>query len=78
MWVEIDADDTDSLMRVLVRDGELRLAVSQWGLPGSWMWVRPVLPDLVGEGVRAVDSTHLFFPREHLGRVVRVLRSADH
>ncbi|MFL1381321.1 hypothetical protein [Nocardiopsis protaetiae] len=78
VWVEIDTDDTDSLMRVLVRDGELRLAMSQWGLPGSWMWVRPVLPDMVGEGARAAGSTHLFFPREHLDRVVRVLRSADH
>jgi hypothetical protein len=74
VWVEMDAAHAEDLAGRLSRDGELRLAISQWGTAESWMWTRPILPDLVGGRGRTADSAHLFFPREQLARVVHVLR----
>jgi hypothetical protein len=73
VWVEMDADHAETVVGMLSRDGELRLAMSQWGMRESWWWVRPILPGLAGGRGRTSDSAHLFFPREHLDRVLDVL-----
>lgn len=74
VWVEMDAAHAEDLVGWLSRDGELRLAMSQWGMADSWMWTRPILPNLVGGRGRTADSAHVVFPRHHLQRVLNVLQ----
>jgi hypothetical protein len=74
VWVEMDADHAEAVVGMLSRDGELHLAMSQWGMPESWLWFRPLLPDLARDRGRTSDSAHVFFPREHLPQVLKVLR----
>ncbi|WP_160050865.1 hypothetical protein [Nocardiopsis sp. FR4] len=74
VWVEMDAAHAEDLAGRLSRDGELRLAMSQWGMAESWVWTRPILPDLVGGRGRTADSAHVFFPRHHLQKVLNVLQ----
>lgn len=73
-WLELEAEDAERLVGLLSRDSELRLALSQWGLTESWWCVRPLLPELIGGRGRTAPSAHLLFPREHLDRVMNVLR----
>lgn len=77
VWMEMDAKHAERFVGLLSRDGELRLALSQWGLADSWVCIRPVLPDLVDTRGRTADSAHLFFPRNHLDRVLDVLRDEE-
>ncbi|MFV2196177.1 hypothetical protein [Nocardiopsis sp. LOL_012] len=76
-WVEMDAADAEELVGLLSRDGELRMAVSQWGTARSWLCVRPLLPALEKTSGHTASSAHLFFPREHLDRVLHVLSAVS-
>ncbi|WP_152514125.1 hypothetical protein [Nocardiopsis valliformis] len=73
-WLELETEDAERLVGLVSRDPELRLALSQWGLTESWWCVRPLLPELIGGRGKTAPSAHLLFPREHLERVVNVLR----
>ncbi len=72
VWLKMRPDHAERLIGILGTDRELRPALCEWGRDDSWICVRPVTPDLRGGPPRTGD-THLFFPREHLRRVVEIL-----
>jgi hypothetical protein len=76
-WVELEAEHAERLVGLLSRDKEVHIALAQWGLPESWMCVRPVLPDLAGGSARTAPSTHLFFPQDQVERIADALDQVE-
>lgn len=74
VWLKLRAIDGEHLVGLLSRDPYLRFPISQWAMPESWLCVKPVLPNPVsGQARSELEAVHLFFPREHLDRVLTAL-----
>lgn len=75
VWLKLPADGAHDLTTLLSADTELRSCMREWARPRSWICVRFLVPNAFGATATTSPDAHIFFPREHLPRVMHTLET---